>query len=153
MMQSEREISSEAAMEAFGADIANAATGGFAIFLSGQLAAGKTTFARGYLRARGHRGAVKSPTFTLVETYVIDAQTIHHFDLYRIEDAEELEYLGLDEYFDGAAQVLVEWPERGEGALPRADLEISFTLSASMRTAVLRAHSIQGREVLDSIER
>jgi len=138
-------------MEALGAAIARQAPEPFTIFLSGQLAAGKTTLARGLVRALGHTGAVKSPTFTLVESYDIAGRRVHHFDLYRIGDPEELEYIGLDEYFDDTALCLVEWPERGAGCLPVADLELNFSVVASGRHVAARARTPSGEKVLNEI--
>lgn len=120
-------------MEAIGAALARSARRGCRIALAGPLAAGKTTLARGYVRARGHAGAVKSPTFTLVESYPLDGGAVHHFDLYRLADAEELEFIGIDDYFDGQADVLVEWPARGAGVLPLPDLEIAITVAGTAR--------------------
>ena len=91
------------------------------VFLEGELGAGKTTLARGILRGLGFAGHVKSPTYTLVEPYEFDAQRVYHFDFYRIKDAEELEYIGLDDLLGERAIKLVEWPERASGRLPRPD--------------------------------
>jgi len=134
-------------MERFGGALANAALEAVNIYLSGPLAAGKTTLARGFLRARGHRGAVKSPTFTLVETYTLQPRTAHHFDLYRIADPEELDYIGLDEYFDGTADCLVEWPQRGLGALPAADIGITLEVAGNGRVVRLTANTPRGHDV------
>lgn len=143
------EIASASAMEAFGAAIAKTATSAVTVYLSGELAAGKTTFARGYMRALGHNGAVKSPTFTLVESYELDHRSVHHFDLYRLEDAEELEYIGLDEYFEAGADCLVEWPERGRSALPVPDLDIDFEVCGDARVARISAATEYGQRLLD----
>lgn len=146
------EISSAAVMEDFGAAIAAAATATeITIFLSGDLAAGKTTLARGYLRRLGHPGPVKSPTFTLVESYALNGRAVHHFDLYRLEDPEELEYIGLDEYFEAGADCLVEWPERGVGALPVPDLNIRLEVRGEARQAHVVAETENGDKLLDEI--
>jgi tRNA threonylcarbamoyladenosine biosynthesis protein TsaE len=138
-------------MEALGAAIARAAPVAFTVFLSGQLAAGKTTLARGFVCALGHAGAVKSPTFTLVESYELADRRIHHFDLYRITDPEELEYIGLDEYFDGGALCLVEWPERGAGVLPVADLELRLSVVPAGRLVDAVAKTTAGEKLLNEI--
>ena len=118
-------LADEAATEAFGAALAQASGCRGLVTLSGDLGSGKTTLSRGLIRAAGHRGAVKSPTFTLVEPYEFaDGRRILHFDLYRLEDPEELEFLGIRDYLDGAALCLVEWPERGVPLLPPADLAL-----------------------------
>lgn len=140
-----------AATENLGARIAGIAETPVVMFLSGQLAAGKTTFTRGFLRARGHAGAVKSPTFTLVESYELQSRALHHFDLYRIEDAEELEYIGLDEYFTGTADCLVEWPERGADVLPPPDLHLHLSVVGQSRDARVLAATMLGRELLQGL--
>ena len=102
-------------MVALGSGLAALVPGGSYVSLDGPLAAGKTTFARGFVTRLGHSGAVKSPTFTLVESYVLPSVRIHHFDLYRLADAEELEFIGVEDYFESDTIVLIEWPERGRG--------------------------------------
>lgn len=118
-------LGTEQAQEAFGAALA-AACGDASpvIFLLGDLGAGKTTLARGFLRALGHAGAVRSPTYTLVEPYDLGGRWVFHLDLYRVADPGELEYLGLRDFLDDGAALLVEWPERGSGWLPQPDLTI-----------------------------
>lgn len=111
--------------------------------LRGDLGAGKSTLARALLRALGVQGTIRSPTYTLVERYPIDGGEAWHLDLYRIGDAGELDYLGLDE--NEATLWLVEWPERGGGALPPADLSIDLAVAGDGRMFRLSPLSEQGR--------
>lgn len=134
----------EAAMLSLGARIAQVTGGRGVIYLHGDLGAGKTTLSRGIIRGLGHIGAVKSPTFTLVEPYEIDAVRVFHFDLYRLVDPEELEYLGVRDYFEGDALCLVEWPERGAGVLPKADMDITITAQAPGRSLHLQVQGERG---------
>ncbi len=124
-----RFIDGEAAMVAFGECLGRAFAayqGPLTVHLLGNLGAGKTTLTRGILRAFGHQGAVKSPTYTLVEVYEFGARRVYHFDLYRLGDPEELEYMGIRDYFDDRNLCLIEWPARGEGVLPAPDLLINI---------------------------
>ncbi len=104
------------------------------IFLHGDLGAGKTTLVRGFLRAAGFTGAVKSPTYTLVEEYTIAGRKIVHFDLYRLVDSEELEWIGIRDYFDQNCVCFIEWPEKGEGFLPKPNRVISLATEHQGRT-------------------
>ena len=175
------QIINEEAMTELGAKLASLSYRGLIIYLDGDLGTGKTTLVRGFLRALGHQGAVKSPTFTIVEPYFLDYNKllnyntlednlklntykekqrnlncsdlnepdlnestlkqpglkIYHFDLYRLEDPEELEYIGIRDYLDGQAIALIEWPEKGYGILPEADLMIKITHQKQQRQVEL----------------
>lgn len=117
---------------------------GGTLYLRGDLGAGKTTFARALLQALGVDARIKSPTYSLIESYRVGGLAIHHLDLYRIADAGELEWLGLDEIADGASLILVEWPERGGAALPRPDLVLEFAYAPVGRRLALRPQSPRG---------
>lgn len=139
-----------AATELLGARLARCVNSkNFLLFLHGNLGAGKTSLVRGYLRALGYEGAVKSPTYTLVEAYGPGSNMVYHFDLYRLGDAEELEYLGFRDYLDEDGQCLIEWPEQGEGYLPVADLAIHLDYHGEARSARLQAVTDRGKSVLE----
>ena len=135
-------------MEALGAYLAPALADGTVVFLRGELGAGKTTLVRGILRGLGQAGPVKSPTYTLVEPYRLAGRAIYHFDLYRLNDPEELEFLGLRDYLSGSSICLIEWPERGAGVLADADLEIAIERSPDGRVVRMRAHTPRGTAAL-----
>ena len=124
---------------------------GLTLALRGELGVGKTSFCRGLLRALGHEGAVKSPTFTLVEPYFLAGLDVFHFDLYRLTSAEELEYIGVDDYFSSAALCLIEWPDRGAGRLPAADLCVYLSIQDSGRRLRLAANSARGADLLGEL--
>jgi len=146
------QIKDEQAMINFAVSLVKWLSLGTVIYLKGDLGAGKTTFVRAVLRSLGYQGSVKSPTFTIVESYSLDNNifydynglevnvkpnshnktlnnkiSIYHFDLYRLEDPEELEYMGIRDYLDGSSIVFVEWPEKGYGVFPKADLIINIS--------------------------
>ena len=136
---------------ALGAKIASVLSGGELIYLQGELGAGKTTFARGLLNALGHSGNVKSPTYTLVEPYSITGIDVYHFDLYRINDPEELEAMGIRDYCDGKAICLFEWPEQGADVLPEADITLFLSHISSGREVEIKSNSVTGENILKSI--
>ncbi|WP_395791178.1 tRNA (adenosine(37)-N6)-threonylcarbamoyltransferase complex ATPase subunit type 1 TsaE [Aquimonas sp.] len=138
----------EATTQALGARLAATLPGRAVAHLEGDLGAGKTTLARALLRALGVEGAVKSPTYTLIERYSVYGGEAAHLDLYRIADPEELEFLGLDELHASARLWLVEWPARGRGFLPPADLQVRLEVAGTGRRAVLTALSPVGSDWL-----
>jgi len=129
----------QAAQIAFGRRIAAHLRPPCTIYLQGDLGTGKTTLVRGVLRGFGHAGPVRSPTYTLLEPYELGAMRLYHLDLYRLGDPEELEYLGLRDLLDGRSLLLVEWPERGRGALPTPDLTIRIEHAGEARSLDLTA--------------
>lgn len=127
------------------------------VCLEGELGAGKTTLARGLLRALGHAGRVPSPTYTLIEPYELDGLPVHHLDLYRLADEEELLFLGASDWLDRPGLTLVEWPERAPGLLARADLRLMLALAGEGRSLTLHAASVRMDAVVaavtDALER
>ncbi len=144
-------LADEAATGALGAALAATAPRGAVVYLHGDLGAGKSTLARAWLRALGVTGTVRSPTYTLVERYPLaDGAEALHLDLYRIGAPGELEFLGLDEA--DAGLWLVEWPDRGAGALPAADLHVRLAVSGAGRRATLEPGSPAGAEWLRRLD-
>jgi tRNA threonylcarbamoyladenosine biosynthesis protein TsaE len=120
--------------EQFGAELYHSLPTKCLVFLHGELGAGKTTLVRGYLRATGFTGTVKSPTYNLVEEYTVAGQKIVHFDLYRITDPEELEWIGINDYFAPPDSVcFIEWPDKGKGFLPEPDTVIKLVVQSTGR--------------------
>lgn len=142
-------LASEADLEAFAAKMAEASNLDLVIFLQGNLGAGKTTFARGFLRGCGYQGLVKSPTYTLVEPYSVDDDKwVYHFDLYRLSHGEELEFAGIRDYFDGESVSLIEWPEKAEGYLPEPDIICQLDYQGQGREIKVSALTARGNDVV-----
>lgn len=144
-------LEGEQAQDAFGRRMAAVLRAPCVIHLQGELGAGKTALARGLLRGLGRRGAVRSPTYTLLEPYDLPGLSLYHLDLYRLGDPEELEYLGLRDLLDGDSVLLVEWPERGTGVLPEADLTIRIDYAGEGRDLVFLPGSAEGQRLTDAL--
>jgi tRNA threonylcarbamoyladenosine biosynthesis protein TsaE len=146
------DLPDEAATLALGARIASVLEPGVSIYLSGSLGAGKTTLSRGLIQALGHDGRVKSPTYTLVELYVISKLNLYHFDFYRFSDPEEWNEAGFRDLFNGTNICLVEWPEKAGDLLPPAELNIQLSVTPSMtRSAAIQAHTPRGQVLLQAL--
>lgn len=141
----------EAATEDFGARIAVVSPPGVILFLTGELGAGKTTLTRGFLRGLGYLGPVKSPTYTLVEPYELGVARVYHFDLYRLTDPEELEFMGIRDYFDDVSTCLIEWPDRAAGQLPPPDLRLEILYSDPGRRVVITGATPTGHYVMERL--
>ncbi|EGY34852.1 hypothetical protein SC1083_0326 [Aggregatibacter actinomycetemcomitans serotype e str. SC1083] len=150
-------ISDENAMCAFGAKLINAISHvpnkqGIALYLNGDLGAGKTTLSRGMIQALGYQGKVKSPTYTLVEEYRFRDKIVYHFDLYRLADPEELEFMGIRDYFSENTLCLIEWAEKGAGMLMAADLLVNIAYAETARHIELIAQSPIGRQIIEQLD-
>ncbi|HET8831016.1 MAG TPA: tRNA (adenosine(37)-N6)-threonylcarbamoyltransferase complex ATPase subunit type 1 TsaE [Casimicrobiaceae bacterium] len=143
-------LADAAATQTLGARLAPALTGGMIVTLAGDLGTGKTTLVRGLLRARGIEGAVKSPTYTLVEHYLISSLYFYHFDFYRFTNQNEWDSAGMSDYFRSDAVCIVEWPERVGDRLPHPDLALSLSYAAQNdgRDVVATAHTPDGERCL-----
>ncbi|MGE5386473.1 MAG: tRNA (adenosine(37)-N6)-threonylcarbamoyltransferase complex ATPase subunit type 1 TsaE [Betaproteobacteria bacterium] len=143
----------EAATQRLGALLAPLLEPGLVFYLDGDLGAGKTTLVRAMLRSLGYEGPVKSPTYSLVEFYVISSLYLYHFDFYRFESPEEFFDAGLGEYFDGNAVCLVEWPEKAQGCAPPGDVQFRFVFSGDGRRLEGMATSEAGARCLNALSR
>jgi tRNA threonylcarbamoyladenosine biosynthesis protein TsaE len=147
------ELRNEAETLAFGARLFECIDNGCVIYLYGDLGAGKTTLVRGYLRAAGYEGIVKSPTFALVEEYRIDSRTVYHFDLYRLADPEELEWIGLHDYMAEDTVCFFEWPQKGYGVLPTSDVNLQLVVFNEARLLELTGYSLRGKKIEEKIKK
>ena len=142
-------------MRALGRALGNAlraASGGaLVIGLEGELGAGKTTLVGGILAGLGVAGAIRSPTYTLIEPYEAAGLQLYHIDLYRLSGAREVEALGIRDLLTDRAVLLIEWPSRAAGALPTADLSVSIEYQGSGRLLGAQAHSSVGDKLLEQI--
>ena len=149
-------LADESATIAMGTSLAtvikNKLKQGIVVFLNGDLGAGKTTLSRGFVRGMGHRGNVKSPTYTLVEPYDLGGWHVYHFDLYRLSDPEELEYMGIRDYFEDNCCCLIEWPEKGKGLLAQEDLIINIDYIGEQRNITLNASTNKGTNLLKELK-
>jgi tRNA threonylcarbamoyladenosine biosynthesis protein TsaE len=147
----ERQVASVAEMEALGAKLATQVGNVRLVSIHGSLGAGKTTLVRGMLRGLGHADAVKSPTFTLVEPYIFGNLHFYHFDLYRLNDPGELEFLGMRDYLDGKGVCVVEWAERAQGVLPSPDVDIMIEPTETGRMVRIMTFTPQGDVLLKAL--
>jgi len=150
------ELADSSSTEALGQALAQAlpdAAGGAVMYLQGELGAGKTTCVRSLLRTLGVEGLVRSPTYTLVETYDLPSLVCVHVDLYRLQSLTEVDELGLRDLVGPGCLLLVEWPERGGGHLPPADVDLTLLYSGEGRQAQLRARTLAGSEWLENLGR
>ena len=139
----------EQATIAFGRCISNAiAEDAATLYLCGGLGAGKTTLCRGIVQGFGHIGVVKSPTYTLVESYQNEVINIHHMDCYRLNDPQELEYIGIRDYLLSGHLQLIEWPELGKGVIAKADISITLNGDGNQRKINIKAHTESGKQVI-----
>lgn len=155
-----RDLADEAATLQFGAVLAKVIVPNLTIYLHGDLGAGKTTLVRGLLHALGYVGKVKSPTYTLVESYEIKSHAnsnlmLYHFDLYRFNDEEEWEEAGFRDYFNASSVCIIEWPEKAQNCLPKPDLNVTFSIKNIGlnlgRNIQVSAHSVLGQQCLQAI--
>jgi tRNA threonylcarbamoyladenosine biosynthesis protein TsaE len=144
-------LQDENAMVSFGEVLAAHLQRGMLMTLKGDLGAGKTTLCRGLLRGLGHQAAVKSPTYTIVEPYQLPFGVVYHFDLYRVRDPQELDYIGFTDYLDNCALSVVEWPEHGSEYLNKVDVQVVIGHRENGRTIGIEGCSELGKKFVDGV--
>ena len=144
-------LDNEAATLACGDKFSRILACGLVVYLHGDLGAGKTTFVRGVLHGLGHMGKVKSPTYTLVEPYIVFNYNIYHFDLYRFIDEEEWDAAGFRDYFNAQSICMIEWPERAENVLPEPDIHVNLSHYQSARKIKFSASSPLGNKCIEGL--
>ena len=145
-------LNDEEATLQLGTRLAAAIQGGVQLQLHGDLGAGKTTFTRGLLQALGHQGRVKSPTYTLVESYTLPTITVHHFDLYRFADPDEWHDAGFGDYFNNDCVCIIEWPDKAGSCLPTPDITLELSVYQHGRNYRVQAHSETGQACLTRLK-
>ncbi|MFI4937695.1 MAG: tRNA (adenosine(37)-N6)-threonylcarbamoyltransferase complex ATPase subunit type 1 TsaE [Candidatus Berkiellales bacterium] len=143
-------VDDSASMEELGAKLCKASTSELIVALTGNLGAGKTTLIRGFLHAMGYMGVVKSPTYTLVEPYELEGVNINHFDFYRLNSPDELEEMGIRDYFQPGNYCLIEWADKAKEFLPLPDLNITIMIQGDSREVTVDALSERGNDVLQT---
>ena len=154
IIQLQAVLKDEQQMHAYGEKIAQAigqTNAPLLILLSGDLGAGKTTLSRGILAGLGHKGSVKSPTYTLVEPYDLEIGKVFHFDLYRLVDSEELYDIGFDDYLSEAQLCMVEWPDKGGSLVPKADISLQINSNGTGREVILTAQTSLGSQCVNPL--
>lgn len=151
-----RDLPNEAATLSFAAQLAKVIDPNLTIYLHGDLGAGKTTLVRGLLHALGYVGKVKSPTYTLVESYDVDVNkscklTLYHFDLYRFNDDEEWDEAGFRDYFNVHSVCIIEWPEKAQQVLPAPDMDVYLAINGAGRNINIVANSDLGKQCLKTL--
>jgi tRNA threonylcarbamoyladenosine biosynthesis protein TsaE len=147
-------LEDEQKMQVFGEKIAQVIgqiNASLLILLNGDLGAGKTTLSRGILNGLGHRGSVKSPTYTLVEPYDLEVGKVFHFDLYRLVDPEELYDIGFNDYLSESQLCMIEWPDKGGSLLPKADISLQINSNGTGRQVILTAQTSLGSQCVNEL--
>lgn len=146
-------LSDELKTLSLGAALASVCAQGCVIYLHGYVGSGKSVLCKGFLHALGHIGYIKSPTYTLIESYILTHWHVCHFDFYRVISLEELEYMGIRDYFDGHTICLIEWPKKGIGILPKEDISVTINYHDRIesRKVIIESFSNLGHKMCDAL--